>query len=150
MTERLYKAAIWVGGLALLAAALIDTIAVFARNLASSLHGSIELIQVAVLIAGSLGLVIAVSSRTHARVHVISERLEGAAKTWLDRLASAAVAAFFLCLLAGSLWIAADLWDGHELSEVMSVPWRLLRLFANLCFFVALLILLRQCWRPKP
>lgn len=150
MTGRLYRATIWVAGLALLAAAMIDTIAVLARNLATSLHGSIELIQVAVLIGGSLGMVVAVATSTYARVHVITERLSGAARVWMERLASAAVALVFLFLLAGSLWIAADLWHGHELSEVMGVPWRLLRLFANLCFFVAILILLRHCWRPKP
>ncbi len=81
----------------------------------------------------------------------MTDRLSGARQIWMDavrlRLPSPL---FFVFLLAGSLWIAVDLWDGHELSEVMGVPWRLLRLFANLCFFVAILVLLRHCWRPKP
>ena len=106
MTDRLYKAAIWTGGLALLAAAMIDTVAVLARNLATSLHGSIELIQVAILIAGALGLVVAVSTSTYARVHLMTDRLSGPARIWMDRLAFATVAIFFLCLLAGSLWDA--------------------------------------------
>jgi TRAP-type C4-dicarboxylate transport system permease small subunit len=149
MTARLYKVAIWVGGLALLAAALIDTGAVLARNLMSSLHGSIELIQAAVLIAGALALAIAVASHTYARVHLITERLGPSAKLWLDRFTAITVAAFFLCLLTGSAWIAADLWHGQELSEVIGVPWRWMRLFANLCLLAAIVILLRQCWRPK-
>ena len=89
MTARLYKVAIWVGGLALLAAALIDTGAVLARNLMSSLHGSIELIQAAVLIAGALALAIAVASHTYARVHLITERLGPSAKLWLEGDAAA-------------------------------------------------------------
>jgi TRAP-type C4-dicarboxylate transport system permease small subunit len=149
MTGRFYKASIWLGGLALLAAALIDTGAVLARNLATSLHGSIELIQVAILVAGALGLVIAVTSGTYARVHLLTDRLKGNAKAWMDRFAAAAVAIFFLCILAGSVWIAADLWAGHEHSEVMGVPWRWLRLFANLCLFAAILILLHHVWKPR-
>ena len=149
MTGRLHKAAIWVGGIALLIAAMIDTVSVLARNLATSLHGSIELIQVAILIAGALGLVVAVSNCTYARVHLMTDRLSGPARVWMDRLAFATVAIFFLCLLAGSLWIAADLWNGHELSEVVGVPWWLLRLFANLCFCIAIGVLVRHCWRPK-
>lgn len=149
MTGRLHKAAIWAGGIALLMAAMIDTVAVLARNLATSLHGSIELIQVAILIAGALALVIAVANCTYARVHLMTDRLSGPAKIWMDRLAFATVAAFFVFLLAGSAWIAADLWHGQELSEVMGVPWCLLRLFANLCFFIAIVVLVRHCWRPK-
>lgn len=151
MTGRLYKTAIWVGGLSLLGAALIDTGSVLARNLATSIHGSIELIQVAILIGGALGLVIAVASRTYARVHLLTDRLSDAGKSRMDRFAALAVAAFFLCILAGAGWIAADLWNGQELSEVMGVPWRWMRLFANLCFAAAVIILLRHIFgRKKP
>ncbi len=149
MTRRLYIASIWVGGLSLLAAALIDTVSVLARNLATTLHGSIELIQVAVLIAGAIGLAVAVASHTYARVHLLTDRLKDKSRLWMDRFAAVAAAAFFLCILAGSAWIAADLWHGHEHSEVMGVPWSWLRLFANLCFLIAILILLRHVWRPR-
>lgn len=149
MTVRLYKGAIWVGGLSLLAAALIDTGSVLARNLATSIHGSIEAIQVAVLIAGALGLVIAVASHTYARVHLLNDRLSPSTKLWMDRAVALLVAIFFLCLLAGSAWIAADLWHGQEASEVIGVPWLWLRLFANLCFAAAILVLARHCWKPK-
>ena len=37
----------------------------------------------------------------------------------------------FAALLAGSVWLAADLWDGYERSELLGVPWKLLRLIAN-------------------
>ena len=149
MTGRIRRVAIWTGGLALLAAALIDTGAVLARNFATSIHGSIELIQLAVLIAGALALAVAVASHTYAQVHLVTDRLSESGKRWLDRVAAVAVALFFLCLLAGSAWIASDLWGGHELSEVMGVPWRWMRLFAILCFAVAIAILLHQIWKPR-
>jgi TRAP-type C4-dicarboxylate transport system permease small subunit len=148
MNSPLYRSAIWLGGTALLAAALIDSVSVLARNLATSLHGSIELIQVAILIAGALGLVVAVANRTYARVHLMTDRLSDSAKPWMERIAAGAVGAFFAFVLAGSVWIAIDLWQGQELSEVLGLPWRWLRLFANLCFLAAILVLLRHCWKP--
>lgn len=150
MAGRIYRSAIWLGGSALLLAAMIDLASVLARNLASSIHGAIELIQVALLIAGSLGLVVAIASRTHARVHMLTDRLSDAGKTVMGRATALAVATFFLCLLAGSGWIALDLWNSQEYSEVVGVPWRWLRAFANACFFAAVLILLRQMWKPRP
>ncbi|MBV9883316.1 MAG: TRAP transporter small permease subunit [Sphingomonadaceae bacterium] len=149
MTSRLYRASIWLGGTALLAAASIDAASVLARNLATSVHGSIELIQVAVLIAGSLGLVVALVNNTYARVHLLTDRVPASARRLMERMAAAATGVFFILLLAGSVWIAIDLWQGQELSEVVGVPWRWLRLFANMCFAAAILVLLRHCWRPK-
>lgn len=149
MIARSYRMAIWLGGLALLAAAMIDTCAVVARNANMGFHGSIELIQAAVLIAGAIGLVVAVGSRTYARVHLLTERVSDDGKIWMERIATLMVAAFFLFILGGSAWIAADLWGGQELSEVMGVPWRWMRLFANLCFVVAILIAMRQLSAPR-
>ena len=150
MTGRIYNAAIWFGGTALLLAAMTDVASVLARNLMTSIHGSIELIQVALVIAGSLGLVVAVASRTYARVHLLTDRLSDSGKVLMERATTLAVAIFFLCLLAGSGWIALDMWHGQELSEVVGVPWRLLRAFANACFLAAMLVLLRQMWKPRP
>jgi TRAP-type C4-dicarboxylate transport system permease small subunit len=149
MTGLLYRVSIWLGGLALLGAALVDTGAMLARNLMTSIHGSIEIIQLAVLIAGAIGLVVAVASSTYARVHLLTDRLSVSGKAWLDRFAAAAVGLFFICILAGSAWIAADLWSGQERSEVVGVPWRWMRLFANLCFLIGTLVLLRHCLRPR-
>jgi len=149
MIARTYRLAIWLGGLALLAAAMIDTVSVTGRNLGSGFHGSIELIQAAVLVAGAIALAIAVGSRTYARVHLLTERVSDSGKLWMERAAIVLVALFFLFILAGSTWIAADLWSGQELSEVMGVPWRWMRLFANLCFVAAILIALRQLWGPR-
>lgn len=149
MIARTYRMAIWFGGLALLAAAMIDSCAVVARNANMGIHGSIELIQAAVLIAGAIGLVVAIGSRTYARVHLLTERASASGKIWMERVAILMVAIFFLCILGGSSWIAADLWGGQELSEVMGVPWRWMRLFANLCFVIACLIAIRQIWAPR-
>ena len=98
---------IWTGGAALLAATAIDTIAVIGRQVGYSVHGAIELIQAAILVAGSLAL------------------------------------------LTGSAWVAADLWNSHEVSEVAGVPWRWMRLAANLALATMLVLTLRELVRRR-
>lgn len=143
------RALIWLGGLALLAATAIDTVSVFGRNAGFSIHGSIELIQAAVLVAGGIALVLATLHGTHAKVHILVDRFSPGRKALSERGAALVTALFFAALLMGSLWLAIDLWNGHEVSELVGVPWRWLRLFANLCLGATMFILLRQAVRRR-
>lgn len=142
----LRSAMIWTGGAALLAATMLDTLVVVGRQVGFALHGAIELIQAAVLIAGSLALVAATAADNHARVRLVVSRL-GRSRDWLDRWSELLTALFVLALLAGSSWLAIDLWHSHEVSELAGVPWRWLRLFANLSLAAVLLIALRSLFR---
>ncbi len=138
------RALIWLGGCALLAATLIDTISVIGRNAGFALHGAIELIQAAVLVAGGIALVITTIASSHARVHLALDRLPAPHRALAERLCAGCTALFMAAMLAGSLWLSADLWSSHEISELLGVPWRWLRLFANLCLLGAIALLLRQ------
>jgi TRAP-type transport system small permease protein len=143
------RALIWLGGIALLAATAIDTVSVIGRNAGFQVHGAIELIQAAVLVAGGVALVMATLFGSHAKVHILVDRFSPARKALTGRAAALVTALFFAAMLAGSVWLAADLWNAHELSELVGVPWRWLRLFANLCLAGAVLILLRQAVQVK-
>ena len=76
---------IWTGGLALVAATLVDTVAVIGRQVGFAIHGAIELIQAAVLVAGSIALIAATAANQHAQVHIVLDRL-GKSRAWLERL----------------------------------------------------------------
>ncbi len=143
---RLRDMAVWAGGAALLVATGADTLAVIGRRIGVPLQGSIELIQAAVLVAGSLAMVIATASDNHARVRRMIERLSRGREA-ADRASDLLTGIFFACLLAGSVWLAVDLWGSHEISEIVGVPWRWLRLFANLCLVTIVLITLRRVVR---
>ncbi|KHL25714.1 hypothetical protein PK98_03495 [Croceibacterium mercuriale] len=140
----LLKGATIVGGMALLAATAVDTLAVIGRNIGLPLNGSIELMQAVVLVSGALSLVIAAIEGSHAHVSLVVDRLPPAGQAWAARLATALTLLFFLALLAGSLWLQFDLWHAHEQSEIIGVPWRVLRLVANTCLVLTLLVLLRR------
>ncbi len=79
-TGGMKRLGIWLGGMALLAATLLDTVAVIGRNAGFALHGAIELIQAAVLVAGGVALVMATVAGGHARVHLLLDRLASPAQ----------------------------------------------------------------------
>lgn len=143
------KAVIWLGGLALLASALVDTLAVIGRHAGFPIPGSIELVQAIVLVTGCTGLVVATLADRHARVRVIVDRLPAVWRGIVDRLSDMLTLAFCCCLLAGSVWLSADLWSGYEQSELLGIPWAALRLFANASLFALGLILLVRILRRQ-
>ena len=139
---------IWTGGSALLAATALDTVAVAGRQLGFAVHGTIEFIQAAVLVAGSLALIAATAANTHARVRLLVSRLDRS-RVWFDRGSDLLTALFTLALLAGSGWLALDLWHSHEISEIAGVPWRWLRMFVNLSLATVALLALRAFLRGE-
>lgn len=132
------------GGAALLGATATDALSVIGRNVGLPLRGSIELVQLAVLIAGSLALLVATIDQAHAKVHLLVDRMSESASAALGRVSALLGALFFGALLAGSLWLMADLWNGHEQSEVLGIPWRWMRVFANAALLITTIALLRQ------
>ena len=137
------------GGIALLGATATDTVAVIGRHVGLPLRGSIELVQFFVLVAGSLALLVATAERAHAKVHLVVDRMGDAGKAAMARLAGLLGAVFFAGLLAGSLWLMADLWSGHEESELLGISWRWMRLFANLTLLATTVVLLAQAVRGR-
>lgn len=138
------------GSIALLLAMTTDAAAVVGRHIGVPLLGSIELVQACVVVAASSAMVGATLSRTHATVHILLERVSPGAKAVLERFGDLLSALLFAFLLAGSAWIASDLWDGHERTELLHLPLMALRLFW--CASAALILglfLIRAVVGPK-
>jgi TRAP-type C4-dicarboxylate transport system permease small subunit len=135
---------IWAGGIALIIAAALNLLAVIGRHTGLPLKGAIELVQVVVLIGGSLALVAATLGRNHARVHLILDRLTGSNRDVAEWVCTALSILFYLMLLGGSYWLAVDLWGSQEVSELVGVPWRAMRAFLNLTLVVIIALLVRQ------
>jgi len=92
----------------------------------------------------SLALSAATLARNHARVHMILDRLTGSARSFAERICTALSILFYAMLLSGSLWLAMDLWGEQEVSELLDVPWRWMRLFLNAALIVVIALLARQ------
>jgi TRAP-type C4-dicarboxylate transport system permease small subunit len=135
---------VWFSGGALLVAMAADTLAMIGRALEIPLVGSIEIVQAVVLFAASGALIIASLEQAHARVNLLLERLPAGWRARLGRVHALAAALLYAALLAGSVWIAMDLWGGHEESEILRIPYRPLRIAVVLALLTLLIIALRR------
>ena len=148
MTE-VKRFVVLIGGLALLAATAIDTLAVIGRHVGTPVHGSIELMQAAVLVSGAVAILVSTIDMAHARVRLLVARLSPRRRIVADRLSDLLTLIFYLALLAGSSWIAWDLRAAHEQSELLGIPWMALRITAGLCLLGACGVLTWRIARPN-
>jgi TRAP-type C4-dicarboxylate transport system permease small subunit len=138
-----------IGSLALLVAMATDSIAVVGRHLRVPLLGSIEIVQACVVLAASAATIGTTLAGGHMVVTLVVERLSAASAARLRRLADFASMAFFAATAAGSIWLAIELWNEHELSETVGIPIRWLRAIWCASALAATLIFLRDAWRPR-
>lgn len=148
--SRMRGAVVWVAGGALLVAMVVDTTAMLGRQLHLPLLGAIEIVQAAVLVGAAGALLMAAVAGVHARVHLLVDRLSPRGRHWSGRVNAFASVLFYLALLAGSAWIAADLWSGHEESELLLIPYRPLRVLVLVTLLALLGHGLWQLFRRDP
>lgn len=142
---------IWLAGGALLAAVAIDTLAMIGRQIALPLIGSIELVEAAILIASAGALIVATLDGAHARVNLLRERLPPGWRVAVEKVHALAALLLFAALFSGTVWIAADVWGGHEESELLRIPYAPLRIVAALSLGCLLLLAIRRLLtREKP
>lgn len=148
--NRVRGVVVWVAGGALLVAMVVDTTAMLGRQLHVPLLGAIEIVQAAVLVGAAGALLMAALAGVHARVHLLVDRLSPRGRLWSGRINAFAAVLFYLALLVGSGWIAADLWSGHEESELLFIPYRPLRVLVLLILLALLGHSLWQLFRRHP
>src|SRR5579863_8055064 len=119
-----------VGAIGLLFAIAADALAVLGRHLGIPLLGSIELMQAAILLAASAAMVMATVAKRHAVVHLLIDRLSPRQRSVMERVHALLSAVFFAALSIGSVWIAFDLRNGHEQSELLRIPFAPLRVLS--------------------
>ena len=132
MWNRVKTWLVWTAGGALLVAVAVDTLAMMGRQVRIPLVGSIEIVEAAVLVAAAGGLVVATVGGVHARVSLFFDRAPPELRSAMQRFHAVAACLLFTALLAGTVWIAADLWAGHEESELLRIPYKPLRIVAAL------------------
>jgi TRAP-type C4-dicarboxylate transport system permease small subunit len=145
--KRLRTLLVWIPGGALLLAMTADTLAMLGRQVSVPLLGAIELVQASVLIAACGALLLAALEHAHARVHLLLDRMPGATREFLERMHAVSTSILYAALLVGSAWIAIDLWQGHEESELLRIPYRPLRVIVVVTLTVLLLHTLQRVFR---
>ncbi len=143
-------AAYWIGSAGLLTATAADALAVLGRHTGFALIGSIEIIQVSVVLIASSAMVAATIVGAHASVHILTERLAKPTADRLARISSGLSALIFLLLAAGSVWVASDLWSGFEQTELLGIPLRWFRVAWIAAALLIVTLFVRQAaMRPQ-
>ncbi|HMB58324.1 MAG TPA: TRAP transporter small permease subunit [Xanthomonadales bacterium] len=139
-----------VGGVPLLLVMLIEFITVVGRNTGFIILGSIELVQAAILLSSASAIVMATLSRSHAKVRILLNRSSGKTAQFLKVFNALGGMLFFLALTIGGVWIALDMWDAQEHSELLRVPYLPLRVFAAVCTLTTAGLYLRRMFVRGP
>jgi len=140
----------YLGAAALLFAMAVETIAVLGRHIGVPLWGSIELVQAAILVASSTAILSATLANTHARVRILTDRVAGSFRVWLERVQALFCALFFCALTVGSIWIFLDLRGGYEESELLHIPYAPLRIVCILSILGVVLNFIRRFKETPP
>jgi TRAP-type C4-dicarboxylate transport system permease small subunit len=148
--KRLRDLLVLIAGGALLVAVGVDALAMIGRQIEVPLLGSIEIVEAVIVFAAGGGLIIATIDGAHARVNLLLERVPGFWRTGLRRLHALAAVLLFAALLAGTVWIALDLWSGHEESELLRIPYRPLRIATGVTLVVLLVLSVIRLVRREP
>ena len=143
------KAAFYVGSCGLLVAMAADSIAVLGRHTGFALLGAIEIVQASIVLIAASALVSATLARGHAAVHILTERLKPARRTALARFADGLSVVTVVLLATGSAILLADLWGGHERSELLHVPLRWLRVLMLAALLLVAAIFLRHAFGTR-
>jgi TRAP-type C4-dicarboxylate transport system permease small subunit len=133
----LLRAFLTLGGLALFAMIGVDFASVVARHLGLRFLGSIEIVQLCIVVAVGSALVAATLTGAHASVHLLVSRVNPAWRARLERLSEAATLLAFALLCAGGLWVLADLWPLDERSDLLRLPFAPARVFWGLVLALA-------------
>lgn len=147
------RVAFFVGVAGLLVATAADSIAVLGRHTGFALLGSIEIVQASIVFIAAASMVSVTLAQGHAAVHILTDRLSPPRKRALARIASLLGAITALMLAAGSLMLLADLWGGHERSELFHIPLRWLRLLTTIGLIFVAILFARQVFarhQPEP
>ena len=122
-----------IGSAGLLVAMAADALAVLGRHIGFTLPGSIEVFQVAAVIALSIAILLASLCDRHAAVDLLVGRASPRLGRILFLTGRLTLALTFALLCAGSIWVSADLWSTREMTELLAIPLRPFRLFWIAC-----------------
>jgi TRAP-type C4-dicarboxylate transport system permease small subunit len=99
--------------------------------------GSIELSQVCVVLLASCSIALATLVRGHAVVDLLHQKLGPVGQRLVLRIAALLGFIFLAGLVVGLGWLASDLWEGSEHTELLDIPIRWQRVVMIACLVIA-------------
>ncbi len=144
------KAATWLGCTALVTTTALIVLSVLGRHTQIPLPGSVEMVEVLIVVIGSTSLLVATYDNTHASAKLFINRMSPTVRIVVEKIGISMAAIFTASLLVGTVWIIADYWATHEVTPLLGIPvipFRLL--FALSLVLITLLSLIRLISKSK-
>jgi TRAP-type C4-dicarboxylate transport system permease small subunit len=139
----------YIGAAGLLLAMAVEALAVLGRHIGVPFLGALEVIQSAILLTACSAMVSTTISHAHARVTLLTDRVNPTARAVLRRFSALLSILFFAGLAAGSLWLTVDTWTEFEQSELLHIPFRPLRLISFAAAGAIALLYVRELFQRK-
>lgn len=137
----------YVGAGSLLVATFVETLAVIGRHIGVPLVGALEIMQASILLLASSAMLATTLNDSHASVTLLTARVSERWRIGLRAFANALSAIFFICIAAGALWVMIEVWNDHEASELLRIPFKPLRMISFLAAIAIAFVFLRDLWR---
>lgn len=137
-----------IGAASLILAMLADGLSVLGRHTGFAVTGSLEIVQICIVVISASSMLLATADRTHAAVHMLGQRLTPDAHRKMQRFAALVAAIVLAVLIVGSLKVSADLWHTAERTEVLGMPLRGFRLLQAGALAGMLLLFLAAAFGP--
>jgi TRAP-type transport system small permease protein len=137
----------YIGAASLLLATGVETLAVIGRHIGVPLLGTLEIIQACILVLASAAMLATTLNDSHASVTLLTARVNERWRRRLRVFSSALSAAFFICMAAGALWLTIELWNDHESSELLRIPYKPLRILSFVAAAAIAIVFVRDLWR---
>ncbi len=126
---------------------LTDTAAVIGRHLNMSLIGSIEVVQLGIVLLASAAIAIATKESKHARIQIVLNRINHSHRRNLDILSNIATFLFLILLFSANTWILLETWLTHERSEILHLPYHWIRSLFSATLLITITLLLKNILR---
>jgi TRAP-type C4-dicarboxylate transport system permease small subunit len=143
------KIALIAGCCALLATTVIMVLSVIGRHTQIPLPGSVEIIEVLIVIVASTSLLVATVQNTHASAKLFIDRLSPTLRHVVEKCGYLFGACFSLALLVGNVWLILDYWPVTEASHLLSIPIIPFRVLLSTILFIITLLLLRRLFSSE-
>ncbi|MGH1470322.1 MAG: TRAP transporter small permease [Cellvibrionaceae bacterium] len=132
------------GAIALVGMIILITISVIGRHLNIPVPGSVEIVEILIVIVASTGILFATIQRSHASAKLFVEHLPARIAHFIERIGLLVGLLIMLTITAGSIWLLIDVWNLHETSHLLEIPIVPFRIFFTACAFGTSLVLFYQ------
>ena len=138
------KLAVLFGASALIGTNVIVVLSVIGRHIAIPLPGSVEIVEMLIVVVASTSILYATVIYSHASAKLLIDRVGGFTKQLVESAGLVLGATFCLALTIGNGWLLYDYWSQYEVSPLLSIPIKPFRILVVLCLCLATLTLLKQ------